>query len=261
MSRIVRLIVISSISLASFSCQSKSTVESTPVELIEVSAPPVEEQEPPPVVLYDDFGVRLPDEWRVYGAIVPKGYKDVRRSEKDISFYVDGMAQRDVERFLNKYFPYQPREYTLVHQMFEVLPSIKEDYKDGSIVPDLNPNVYRPDPPVYIRVLYDRDRQEMLWIYSDPGLSARQEENAKADCKNCAQEQNVDQKLEESITPDQVEKICILCRTVDPNDIKTRELACKDCREMSKKFGDATIQKYRLFVDDPNESSAVKDPK
>lgn len=260
MSRIVRLIAIFSISLAFFSCQSKSTVESTPVESIEVSSPPVEEQESPPIVLYDDFGVRLPDEWRVYGAVAPKGYKDVRRSEKDTLFYVAGMAKRDVERFLDKYFPYQPREYTVVHQMFEVLPSIKEDYKDGSIVPDLNPNVYRPDPPVYIRVLYDKDRQEMLWIYSDPGLSARQKENAKASCKNCAQEQSDARQLEESITPDQVEKICDLCRTADPNDITTREIACKNCREMSKIFDDATIQKYRLFVDDSSGSSAVKEP-
>ena len=98
------IFIIAAAVLLATSCQSKSSIESTPVEAIEVSAPPVEDPAPAPVVLYDDFGIRLPDEWRLYGAIVPKGYKDVERSDKDTRFYTDSMTLRDVEVFLDKYY-------------------------------------------------------------------------------------------------------------------------------------------------------------
>lgn len=245
------IFIIAAAVLLATSCQSKSSIESTPVEAIEVSAPPVEDPAPAPVVLYDDFGIRLPDEWRLYGAIVPKGYKDVERSDKDTRFYTDSMTLRDVEVFLDKYFPYQPREYSDVYRMYEVMPWIKDIYKEGGIVPDLNPNVYRPEQPIYLRISFDKSRQEILWIYRDPGLYERQQEQFGAKCKTCGQQgqqQNDEpsEPREEEMTADQVAKICDLCRNADPNDPKTMKEACSTCQRNAKNFDTYTIEKYQL---------------
>ena len=237
-------------------CNRADVVESVPVEDIEVSAQPSQEEaSEAPAALTDDYGVRLPDEWRVYGAVVPVGYKDVARSGADTRFYVGGMSERDVERFLDKYFPYQPRSYSGPYRMHEVMPWLKDIYKEGAIVPDLNPNVYRPEPPIYLRITYDKSRQEFLWVYSDPTLYDREQAlYGKKGCASCGKNDDSGRNDDggepaapaHEMTADQLAKICATCRDMNSGDEKMRAEACRTCDEESSKFDKAVIDKYEL---------------
>ncbi len=232
-----------------FACNRADVVESVPAEEIEVSAPPVQEEEAEaPAALTDDYGVRLPDEWRVYGAVVPAGYKDVARSGEDTRFYVSGMSERDVERFLDKYFPYQPRAYSGPYRMYEVKPWLKDIYKEGAIVPDLNPNVFRPDPPIYLRITYDKTRQEFLWVYRDPTLYDRQQQlYGNNGCPSCGKTGDGESAAPGGeLTADQLAKICATCRDANSGDEKMRAEACRTCGEEASKFDKAVINKYEL---------------
>lgn len=221
----------------SMGCQRGESIESVPVAEIEVSVPPVEVQDEPNVGLYDDNGVRLVDETRIYGVVAPLGRLEISHSDRDTRFYTERMDHAQVEAFIKKYFPYQPYAYSEAFSMFEVKPWIKDEYKNGAIVPDLSLNVFKPEPPVYLRITYDKARQMFLWVYRDPEYGARE----AAPCPNCGT--NGANAVEDVYTADQLAKICLLCRDKEGESVQE---ACQTCRDNIPKMSPEEIQKYDL---------------
>lgn len=203
-------------------CREKATIESVPVESIEVSTPvkaPVEEEAES--VHYDAFGIRLVnEERRLYGAVIPEGAIELRTSNQETAFYVEGMVGSQILAFLEKYFPYQKVTWGRKANVFIVSSSIKPEFQGEGIVPDLNKNVVKPENPLYIRIFFDKARNAYIWTYRDPAYLASLD---KSDSRS--------QRYEES--PESLKKICDLCdmlkENADEDRIQEREEVCSKC--------------------------------
>lgn len=207
-------------------CQSKPTIESVPVQDIEISqqppAPPIAQKQEP---VTDSAGIRLPDpERRIYGAVIPVRAEIISATDKVTRFYSPGMRISDVRNFIEKYFPYQIINYYSKTDIFEIQRTIKDQYQDGQVVPDLNPNVFRPETPVYIRIVFDKERNNYIWIYFDPAVSERIRQQEEA--KKLANMPPVAPDIKRSWTKGEVDKLCAACE----ESKFTLQSACEECK-------------------------------
>lgn len=207
-------------------CKSEPAIESVPVQDIEISqqppAPPIAQKQEP---ITDSAGIRLPDpDRRIYGAIIPVRSEILSATDKETRFYSPGMRISDVRNFIEKYFPYQIINYYSQTDIFEIQRTIKDQYKDGQVVPDLNPNVFRPETPVYIRIVFDKERNNYVWIYFDPSVSERIRQQQEAE--KLANMPPVAPDIKRSWSKDEVDKLCAAC---EESKFQLQS-ACEECK-------------------------------
>ncbi len=151
-------------------CRREPTIEDVPVGNIATSQPPEYEVKKAPEPVLNTDGVYRLSEVRYFGAVVPFGAIEKSCTEEECRFYVPGMMQGDVERFLKKYFPYQKLTYYPRVVVYDLLPELKPEYAEDGIIPTFDPNIEKPTPENAMEMHIYWDRQEMVyqWIYKNP---------------------------------------------------------------------------------------------
>ena len=226
-------------------CHREEKIENVPVEDVPVSSPPSEEDGREADSMTDSQGVRLADaDVRIYGAVVPKGSEVISTSDREQRLIAPNMDRRDIERFLNKYFPYQKIDYYRQTQIFEVHSQLKEEFEDGGIVPDLNPLVFKPETPVFITVFYSKHDSRYEWIYHNPTPTPAMIREMPED--NEVRYVGGRSPLEDYVsTPQEFEKICVTCREMKAASDPNAGQVCEQCLKGGRVWRHISRQKFQ----------------
>ena len=184
MGRIGLFLAISLLFVCSGCHKNEETIDNVPVKDIKVSEPP-EYTPPENDVIELENGVYPADpELTYYGAVVPKGAIEISRSDEETRFYVKRMSSLDAMRFVEKFFPYQKKEYYSAVDVIEVYRAMDPKYETDSIVPDLDLRIVKPNPEEAVAITVYQNKREgwYEWIYRNPhyeipNLEPPQEDN------------------------------------------------------------------------------------
>ena len=176
--------------------ESEETIENVPVEEISISQPPEVQLVEPAEPKWNMDGVwKVEKGLKYYNAVVPLGAIEISANEKETRFYVKNMVSSDAKRFIAKYFPYQTLKYFPAVDLIELYQSRNPEYDDDSVVPDLDPDIVKPEPgqEVAITVYWSSRNEWYEWVYHDPFYNptdpeiSPDEENKNIDPDNMAE--------------------------------------------------------------------------
>ena len=151
--------------------ESDETIESVPVEEIPISQPPEVQLVKPAEPKWNIDGVwKVEKDLKYYNAVVPLGAIEISANEQETRFYVKNMDSGEAKKFIAKYFPYQNMKYFPAVDLIELYQSRNPQYDDDSVVPDLDPDIVKPEPgqEVAITVYWSSRNEWYEWVYRDP---------------------------------------------------------------------------------------------
>lgn len=159
--------------------ESDEKIENVPVEEIPISQPPEIQLTKPSEPKWNIDGVwKVEKDLKYYNAVVPLGAIEISSNEKETRFYVKNMDSSEAKKFIAKYFPYQTLKYFPAVDLIELYQSRNPQYDDDSVVPDLDPDIVKPEAghEVAITVYWSSRNEWYEWIYHDPFYSVPQPE-------------------------------------------------------------------------------------
>ena len=162
-------------------CSQKPAEEPVPVEEVVISTPPEYEVPAPPKPTIGEDGVWLADDELLYGMAQPVGREILSCDPHRLCDFVVHMDYHQVRAFLGKYFPYQKYKYYKAVDVFEILPELKDQYKDGGIVPTFDPKIRRPEPGQEGKIVISwiRKYNAYVWHYTSAFAINEAKENER----------------------------------------------------------------------------------
>ena len=171
------LVCLFAAAVLSTGCRRGPSIEDVPIDDIAVSKPTAYEVEPKPEPVLDTSGVYRVAPQRCFGAVIPVGLQDFEADDDVCRFTVPGMMTGDVESFLDKYYPYQERQYFPRVSVFELHAKLKPEFADDAIIPGFDADVEKPteDSAFEIRVSWDKSKLVYRWTIQNPFVRHMQE--------------------------------------------------------------------------------------